>query len=121
VTVPGRWYSAQQVEAGAVLYQAHCAVCHGADGSATAEWRTPDPAGNYPPPPLNGTAHAWHHPLEVLSDTIAEGGAPFGGVMPGFGALLGESDRLAIIAWFQSLWSDEIYRRWEDIDRQSRE
>ena len=115
-TVPGRWYTAAQVEAGGPLYQAYCAACHAADGSATEDWRTLDANGNYPPPPLNGTAHTWHHPLAVLSSTIAEGGAEFGGVMPGFGAVLSEDDRLAIIAWFQSLWSDDIYRRWAEID-----
>ena len=115
-TVPGRWYTAAQVEAGEPLYQTYCAVCHAADGSATADWRTLDENGNYPPPPLNGTAHTWHHPLDMLSSTIAEGGAAFGGVMPGFGAALSETDRLAIIAWFQSLWSDDIYRRWAEIN-----
>lgn len=118
-TVPGRWYTAAQVEAGAPLYEAYCAVCHAADGSATADWRTLDANGNYPPPPLNGTAHTWHHPLEVLSSTIAEGGAEFGGVMPGFAAVLSEDDRLAVIAWIQSLWSDDIYRRWAEIDAHS--
>jgi mono/diheme cytochrome c family protein len=120
LTVPGRWYTAAQVEAGAPLYQVYCAVCHAADGSATAEWRTPGPDGNYPPPPLNGSAHTWHHPLEVLDGTIANGGAEFGGVMPGFGASLGRDERLAIIAWIQSLWSDEVYQRWAEIDGRDR-
>ena len=119
-SVPGRWYTAEQVKAGAPLYQSWCAQCHAADGSATTDWRTPDTNGNYPPPPLNGTAHTWHHPLEVLTDTIAEGGAAFGGVMPGFGHVLDEADRLAIVAWIQSLWNDDIYRRWEEIDNRSR-
>jgi mono/diheme cytochrome c family protein len=120
-TLPGRWYTAAQVAAGAPLYQAYCAQCHGEDGSATADWRTLDENGNYPPPPLNGTAHTWHHPLEVLTATIASGGAEFGGVMPGFDAVLDESDRLAVVAWIQSEWSDEIYRRWEEIDTRSRQ
>ena len=121
VTVPGRWYTEAQVEAGGPLYQTHCAVCHAADGSATAEWRTPDALGNYPPPPLNGTAHTWHHPLTVLDDTIANGGVRFGGVMPGFAPVLAGDERLAISAWFQSLWPDEIYARWNEIDRRSRD
>ena len=118
--VPGRWYTAAQVEQGAPLYQTYCAACHAADGSATPDWRTPLEDGNYPPPPLNGTAHTWHHPLEVLDRTIANGGAEFGGVMPGFGAVLRPEERLAIVAWFQSLWSDEIYARWAEIDARSR-
>lgn len=119
-TLPGRWYTAAQVGAGEPLYQSFCAQCHAADGSATEDWRTPDASGNYPPPPLNGTAHTWHHPLEVLDGTIARGGADVGGLMPGFAAILDEADRLAIIAWIQSLWSDDIYRRWEEIDARSR-
>jgi len=115
--LPGRWYTASQVTAGEPLYQQYCAVCHATDGSATAEWRTPDGNGNYPPPPLNGTAHTWHHPIEVLDQTIVSGGAEFGGVMPGFGAVLAEADRLAIIAWFQSLWTDDIYARWWAIEQ----
>ncbi|MGI9203718.1 MAG: c-type cytochrome [Woeseiaceae bacterium] len=115
--LPGRWYTASQVTAGEPLYQQYCATCHAADGSATSEWRTPDANGNYPPPPLNGSAHTWHHPLEVLDQTIVNGGVEFGGVMPGFGTVLAEADRLAIIAWFQSLWADDIYRRWWAIEQ----
>jgi mono/diheme cytochrome c family protein len=117
--VPGRWYSKEQVAAGAPLYQAYCAACHAADGSATADWRTPDANGNYPPPPLNGTAHTWHHPLQVLDSTIVSGGAAFGGVMPGFGAMLNEAQRYSIIAWIQSLWPDHIYARWLEIENRS--
>lgn len=98
---------------------ASCAVCHAEDGSATSEWRTPDPAGNYPPPPLNGTAHTWHHPLDMLDHTIANGGMEYGGLMPGFAGTLDKSERLAIIAWFQSLWTDDIYARWSEINDRS--
>lgn len=118
-TVPGRWYTAKEVERGAALYQRHCATCHRDDGGGTVDWRTPDPNGNYPPPPLNGTAHTWHHPMSVLDATIADGGAGVGGVMPGFAAALDEEDRRAIIAWFQDLWSEDIYRRWQEIDARS--
>lgn len=119
--VVGRWYTADQVATGATLYLASCAVCHAGDGGATTEWRTPDADGNYPPPPLNGTAHTWHHPLEMLDQTIANGGAEYGGVMPGFAGTLDSRERLAIIAWFQNLWTDEIYRRWSEIDDRSRQ
>lgn len=118
--VDGRWYTVQQVEQGRSLYQIHCAVCHGADGSATAEWRKPGADGNYPPPPLNGTAHTWHHALDLLDETIAAGGTRFGGVMPGFEAVMDRSERLAVVAWFQSVWSDDVYQKWQEIDSRSR-
>jgi len=119
--IEGRWYTTAQVAAGEPLYQSYCAACHASDGSATDDWRTPGADGNYPPPPLNGTAHTWHHPLEVLDDTIINGGIAFGGVMPGFGEALGEEDRYAIIAWFQSLWSEDIYASWLEIEVRSQD
>lgn len=118
--VPGRWYAEEQVARGETLYRTHCTSCHGDDGSATDDWRTPDADGHYPPPPLNGTAHTWHHPLDVLDDTIREGGAPFGGLMPAFGSELDKSDRAAVIAYIQSWWPEAVYRQWQEIDARSR-
>lgn len=115
-TFPGRWYTEAKVEAGEPLYQTYCASCHGADGSATPDWRITDENGNYPPPPLNGTAHTWHHPMEVLTETIEKGGGQYGGLMPGFGQVIDADGRLAIVAYIQSWWPDEIYARWDDIN-----
>ncbi len=116
-SVPGRWYTEGQVAAGEPLYQAHCAVCHGADGSATPDWRKTDANGNFPPPPLNGSAHTWHHPLVVLTATIEKGGAQYGGLMPGFAQTIDADGRLAIVAYIQSWWTDDIYARWDEINR----
>ena len=41
--------------------------------------------------------------------------------MPGFDAILGEEDVLAVIAWMQDLWRDEIYAAWHAIEVRSRE
>jgi mono/diheme cytochrome c family protein len=115
-TMKVRWYTAAQVVEGRGLFQSHCAVCHGESAAATTDWRTTNDDGAYPPPPLNGTAHAWHHPMSVLAETIAAGGVPFGGVMPGFRDVLDNSEARATIAYFQSFWSDEIYGRWDEIN-----
>ena len=48
-------------------------------------------------------------------------GVRFGSLMPGFGQVLGEKDRLAIIACFQGLWNDNIYQRFQEIDARSKE
>jgi len=111
-----RWYSNEQVERGTAVFAQHCAECHGADAEATPEWRKPTPEGNYPPPPLNGTAHAWHHSLEVLRRQINLGGVPLGGVMPPFKDKLSDADIDAAIAFFQSKWSEEIYAAWTERD-----
>ena len=107
-----RWYSDQQVERGEPLYRQNCAVCHGHNGEATPNWKQTDANGNYPPPPLNGTAHTWHHDLDLLRRTIREGGAKLGGLMPGFEDRLNAAEIDSIIAFFQSKWPDEIYQRW---------
>ena len=112
-TVPGRWYTQSQVSAGKELFQANCGVCHGMEAEGTvADWRKTLADGSYPPPPLNGSAHAWHHPLSQLKRTIQQGGAPYGGKMPGFGRRLDDDQQLAAIAFFQSKWTAEIYAAW---------
>jgi mono/diheme cytochrome c family protein len=111
-----RWYTEQQVELGRSLFLTHCAVCHGERAEATTEWRKTNANGDYPPPPLNGSAHAWHHPLSVLENSIAVGGIPNGGVMPPFAETLGKQEMRAAIAFFQNFWPDEIYARWLEIN-----
>ncbi|MEZ5489346.1 MAG: cytochrome c [Gammaproteobacteria bacterium] len=110
-----RWYSSAVVEQGQVVFAQHCAACHGdAAQGLTADWRTRQPDGSFPPPPLNGSAHAWHHPLQQLLQTIDTGGIPYGGQMPPFDDVLGDDDKLAAIAYFQNFWSQEIYLAWLD-------
>ena len=110
--VAGRWYTQTQVELGSKVYASHCVACHNENAQGTSNWQEKTADGNYPPPPLNGTAHAWHHPLAVLKKTIDEGGVPLGGKMPGFGNTLQEEEKLAVISYFQSFWSGEIYGEW---------
>jgi mono/diheme cytochrome c family protein len=110
--VAGRWYTQSQVDKGSKLYAQYCITCHNENARGTFSWRMAGVDGSYPPPPLNGTAHAWHHPLNVLKGVIEQGGIPMGGKMPGFGSVLNEGDELAIISYFQSFWSKEIYGEW---------
>ena len=108
-----RWYSQAQANAGAEVFANNCALCHGDDAQGTvADWRQRLDDGSFPPPPLNGSAHAWHHPRSVLLQVIDTGGAPFGGNMPAFEDVLSEADKLAAIAYFQIYWSDETYSQW---------
>lgn len=108
----GRWYLNRQVEVGGHLYSQHCAQCHGKNGEGAPNWRKPEPDGKYPPPPLNGTGHAWHHPTQVLAKVIREGSPPDLGKMPAWGDKLEQEEIMAVIAWFQSHWTDEIYAAW---------
>ena len=113
-----RWYSAQHVARGGPLFQTHCAGCHMADASGTRAWRKPDAQGKYPPPPLNGSAHAWHHPFSVLRRTIRDGGSRLGGSMPPFRDKLDDRQITDLIAWVQSHWPDDTYRVWSERNAQ---
>lgn len=112
--VPGKWYSPEQVVAGAAVYQENCLSCHGVAGvGADGDWRKPLADGSYPPPPLNGTAHTWHHPLSALLYTVQNGSVARGGKMPAFANDLTMSEQRAVIAYVQSLWDERIYAQWK--------
>lgn len=113
------WYSEAQVVKGNTLFQKNCASCHKTDASGTPNWKERDPNGKWPPPPLNGTAHTWHHPLSVLQRTVRIGGVPLGGSMPGFAGKLSNEQINDILAWVQSHWPDEIYSVWQERNAQA--
>ncbi|MFV8835070.1 cytochrome c [Aquisalimonas sp.] len=107
-----RWYTEEQVRIGEAVFEAECAVCHGDRAQGAENWRQRDDDGYFPPPPLNGTAHAWHHPKDELRMFIRDGFNR----MPGFGDRLDDDEIDAAIAWFQSHWSDAVYDAWLDYD-----
>lgn len=108
-----RWYTPEQAEQGAGLFAVNCSGCHGdvAQGQSI-DWRRPLADGSLPAPPLNGSAHAWHHPLKDLLWVISEGSMPRGGKMPGFKAWLSRENQLAVIAFFQNFWNEQTYQAW---------
>ena len=107
-----RWYSDDQVTQGEKLFRQNCAACHGQNAEATPDWKKTDANGNYPAPPLNGSAHAWHHDIDLLRRTIREGGAKLGGQMPAFEGVLNSGQIDSVIAFFQSKWPDDVFQRW---------
>jgi mono/diheme cytochrome c family protein len=117
---PARVTDAGQLTRGAEVYRTHCAACHGSHAQGAPRWQQPGPDGKYPAPPLDGSAHAWHHPTAQLKQTIQEGTLKLGGSMPAWKGKLSEADTEAVIAWFQSTWPDPIYAAWADIDRRFR-
>ena len=107
-----RWFEVRHVNLGAEIYRNNCAVCHGKQGEGAPNWRQAGPDGKYPAPPLNGTGHAWHHPLRILAHVIKNGSPGGQGNMPAWKEKLSDSDVLAVIAWFQSNWPEELYAAW---------
>lgn len=115
-----RWYPTEVLDTGRALYVENCSSCHGEQGQGATDWRKRGPDGKWPPPPLNGTGHAWHHPLPVLYHVIMEGSPAGSGNMPAWKGKLSREEVLAIIAWFQSQWPDELYAAWARRDAQYR-
>ena len=113
--IEARWYDAQQVALGRGVYAQNCISCHLESAKGTLDWRKSLEDGSYPPPPLNGTAHAWHHSIGVLLTAINDGGVPNGGTMPAFRNSLSHEQKLAVIAYIQSFWSEDIYSKWADV------
>lgn len=107
-----RWYTDDQASGGSTIYSRSCAGCHGKNGEATADWQSIDSDGFQSAPPLNGTAHTWHHPLDALRHTVNGGGSAVGGSMPAFQGVLSSEEVDSVIAHVQSLWPDEIYEAW---------
>jgi mono/diheme cytochrome c family protein len=118
--VPARSFDIAQITRGGEVYQQNCASCHGANGEGAPNWRQRDANDRFPPPPLNGSGHTWHHPLSALRYTIRNGTQAIGGNMPAWKGKLSNEDIDAVIAWFQSKWPEQAYAAWYDIDQRAR-
>ena len=103
-----------QIAQGKSIYVENCLVCHGVRGVGGKNWQQKQPDGSYPPPPLNGTAHTWHHSLRVLYQQIQQGSVQRGGQMPGFRDKLSPQEVDAVIAYIIDLWPPQIKRAWEN-------
>ncbi|HUE45801.1 MAG TPA: cytochrome c [Aestuariivirgaceae bacterium] len=102
---------ADVLAAGRVLYQTHCASCHGVDLEGQPNWQTPLPNGRLPAPPHDATGHTWHHADGVLLRITREGsaavvGAGYESDMLGFGGLLTDSEMRSILDFIKSTWPE---------------
>jgi len=118
--VPARWYAAEHVTKGGQFYAQFCASCHGVAGQGAFNWKQRGADCKFPPPPLNGNAHTWHHPSRVLIKIIKEGSPGGLGNMPPWGQVLKDGDIAAVIAWFQNEWPDPVYAAWYQREMKSR-
>ena len=105
---------------GLKLYQKNCASCHGKNAEGTPDWRKTEDDGMFPPPPLNGTGHTWHHPTKVLVNLIKNGTAKIGGKMPAWKDKLSDQEINDILTWIKAQWPDEIYTAWYNNNQGSK-
>jgi len=113
--VKDRWYTSAQLISGKQVFSNNCAACHGDKGqSLVDDWKETLADGSFPAPPLNGTAHTWHHSKKILLRTINKGGVSLGGTMPAFKDKLTDKQKDDVIAYVMSLWSDKVYKAWKN-------
>ena len=113
-----RWFTKEQAISGKKVFAVNCAACHGDSAQGiVVDWKQRLPNGKYPPPPLNGSAHAWHHSLSVLRQSIIEGGERLGGTMPAMKNALNDVQITNVLAYITSLWPSETYQRWAEINQ----
>ena len=117
----------ERVTAGAKLYAANCASCHGAKLEGQPNWKQKLPNGRMPAPPHDESGHTWHHSDRWLFHVVENGLAPpyarsgYESDMPAFRGKLSDAEIRAVLAYIKSHWSEETLRRREEMlsDRRS--
>ncbi len=113
------------VALGRTVYARECAVCHGAERQGQPEWRRRGPDGLLPAPPLDGSAHDWHHSDDLLFLMVRDGPAAYGppgyrSAMPAFGDRLEDREIAAVLSYVRSLWPARARAIQEEITRRER-
>jgi mono/diheme cytochrome c family protein len=107
--------SAQTLAAGSVIYQEHCASCHGNKLEGQPDWQSPLSSGRLPAPPHDASGHTWHHSDRILFDITKHGtaavvGAGYESDMPGFGYVLTDEQICTVLAFIKSTWTERERR-----------
>ncbi len=105
-------YDKVLVERGKSIFNEFCTDCHGAKLEGELGSKATVPEGEKPAPPLNGSAHSYHHADSELFGVIKDGPgssrANRAQRMPVFNRLLREDDIWAVIAYIKSVWPRRI-------------
>ena len=112
-TVDSMRVAPEEIKKGAILFSENCSICHGPDGIGEDPARPMGglkPDGSYIAPALNGTAHAWHHPDDMLFSIIKNGSKAESSSMRGFNGKLTNDEINLTMVYFQSLWPPKILR-----------
>lgn len=105
----------KEIELGKKLFHEHCAECHG-ENAQGQNLKNPyggfDSQGERIAPALDGTAHSWHHSPKLLLRYIQQGSIDKSSPMPSYAKILSKKESLSIIAYYQSLWPEDIRQKY---------
>ncbi len=113
------------LELGAKVYQAHCAVCHGAHLEGQPNWRKTDATGRFPAPPHDASGHTWHHPDDLLFRITKYGVAKasdlkdYDSAMPAFEGVLSDAEIIAVLSWIKAQWPPEIRKHQDEVNAEA--
>ena len=101
---------------GQELFGKNCAACHGkeAEGENRAHFRGGrKDDGGYWAPALNGYAHTWHHPPQMLFSIIKDGSPAEGSPMKGWKDKMTDEEIRAVLTYLRSIWPKSIRDKYE--------
>ena len=102
---------------GKELYVKNCAICHGAEAQGqdvTRHMGGMREDGTYIAPGLNGKAHSWHHPPDLLFRIVKFGSPAPNSPMVGWQGKMSDGEIQAVLSYLQSMWPEQLrqeYRR----------
>ncbi len=100
---------------GKIVYENNCTSCHQVNLVGTENWKGLDEDGHRKAPPLNGSAHTWHHDDATLHNIIKYGLTKlvknYEGKMLGFEGNLNDKDIDSVLSYMKSFWPDDMYQR----------
>lgn len=116
----------QMITAGASIYAAQCASCHGTDLEGQPDWKTRKPDGKLPAPPHDETGHTWHHTDAQLFELTKYGlpkeigDAPYLSDMSAYEDILTDAEIIAVLSYIKSRWPADVRARHDEINGRAR-
>ncbi len=111
----------KEIAVGKLIYEQHCASCHGFALEGQPDWKTQNEDGTFKAPPHNAEGHTWHHADSQLIESVQLGGTRFEGMdiggtspMPAFADVLSDEEITAVLSYIKSTWPEDVRQlQWE--------